>query len=1473
MAKVKNSFLKSKMNKDLDDRLLPNGEYRSAVNITINNSDGEDVGTAQTVRGNLQVIDFNINVTGIDDLQVIGLLDDEASDTVFAFLTNNEKQLYKPTKYSAIVSWNVNQATTSAKIIAEGNWLNFSTLNPIVANLLEDLLFFTDNRNQPRKVNINNQTGYYTTEDQISVAKYYPYQSIELYQGSIVPEAVVLTTTPDAASTDINTVVCASVADLNNGDVLTSSGNGVLYNTFIIDINTLTSTVTLSQNVTIALSETLVFSSPETTMKDAISEYLPPKGNGFVFTPQTTPPSTEFYLTNYTGYVNLAETVTGGVGFSVYKVIGTSVVDTGSKVVSVQRDSTSDGTDFYPTLKIEVDQAPNPALAANEEVLLAIPNPYYDSNFAATANVDYLEDKFVRFSYRFKFDDGEYSLIAPFTQPCFIPQQDGYFLAEDFIAENPDTFDVQSEVEISDEKKAYQSTEVSFMENKVNKITLNVPLPYSAGDIQNDLKIQEIDILYKESNEIAIKVVDTIPVNSTNFSGNDKYFTYEYGSKSPFKTLPESENTRVYDKVPVRAQSQEIISNRIVYANYQDKHMPPNFLDYNLAANEKFAFGPGILNQFGTSKIEYPNASLKQNRNYEVGIVLADRFGRQSTVILSESEFNSIPSYIASTIYNPFRNESDQQNNPSAFDGESLKVIFNSLIPSSYLDSPGLYNGDKNSNDYNPLGWYSFKVVVKQTEQDYYNAYVAPIMVGYPLDAEKEAFETSHVSLFGDNINKIPRDLQELGPTQKQFRSSVKLWPRVACDKEIDIAFTRITNIASPQGGSTIVSLNPTAGVTGIEVGMGVQAIGIPPGLFVKAVDTIAKEISLSGSVEISAGTVITFTYGVAFFDNIQFFPKRVGDIASAIGTIDDLFEIPESDPATRRKGQSRTVAANWPDSNNPSNQLELIPVSQNPPSTPLEIQQRASLYLRLKVGDELQSVIYPDGNTVITSIQSTQDPKDYSIDPNNPAPNSPFTLTVSNPPDTNNGSFSPTDQYISFSSPGKPDFFYNQDSDPLIARISTTKQAGVQVPASGYPTAGGALNIYEVEAQKSLLDIYWETSTSGLVSELNQAISDGPSGNIYTKVVNWQTDLTEETRQSDANGGVFVQSFKAVLINEQSITPLPDATAELVSVYEQGSPSNTNNLLGNPYIDSFHLESNNNGTFKMKVAAPYSELAVTNDVNDLTFEIHFNHPNQDPNPPYAPPFIAYLPVPLVNVEPQILNCPDTRIIIGTKTGPQDPIHVFEGVNGSDTPDLNQLDLVWSLECPQAPLAFTIGNTINEEFPNESDWGKVFPTQFETPAGVYDITVTLSDGGGLFVDCTFQVEYTYALNITYDGGVSSACMNNNAGDACGNPPQVTTNGGFTIVNAPFQGAPFKLRGVTSGPGDTDLNISYALEISDNSGVVANLSTGTIGVPAQNDSTEVVYLFDESYTFEIEITSLSTFPSNNTQATAIISNQP
>jgi len=92
----------------------------------------------------------------------------------------------------------------------------------------------------------------------------------------------------------------------------------------------------------------------------------------------------------------------------------------------------------------------------------------------------------------------------------------------------------------------------------------------------------------------------------------------------------------------------------------------------------------------------------------------------------------------------------------------------------------------------NTLGWYSWKVVVKQTEQDYYNCYLPGILAGYPKDLTKNDDEfaavdfpkgdennTAHIVLINDNINKIPRDLSKVGPQQKIFGSSVKLYGRV----------------------------------------------------------------------------------------------------------------------------------------------------------------------------------------------------------------------------------------------------------------------------------------------------------------------------------------------------------------------------------------------------------------------------------------------------------------------------------------------------------------------------------------------------------------------------------------------------------------------------------------------------------------------------------------------------------------------
>ena len=300
--------------------------------------------------------------------------------------------------------------------------------------------------------------------------------------------------------------------------------------------------------------------------------------------------------------------------------------------------------------------------------------------------------------------------------------------------------------------------------------------------INGDDIICKITEEYKESDSTVVQVVETIPISS--ILGTDTTYVYTYLSQKPYKTLPSDEIIRVYDKVPVKALGQEVTSNRVVYSNFQNKHTPPNFINYQVGVSQKIQ--PGTT---GSSKstVEYPNHSLKENRNYQVGVVLSDKFGRQSTVILSNNIEDSTLGVGADTVYLPY----NSINNSISFLGSSIKTQFNTILSGVGIDkdettgTPGLYNNDATSPDYNPLGWYSYKIVVKQIEQEYYNVYTSGAIKGNieytgAVDSDNPPNQNvSSIVLINDNINKVPRDLSEVGPQDIAFRSSVILFGRV----------------------------------------------------------------------------------------------------------------------------------------------------------------------------------------------------------------------------------------------------------------------------------------------------------------------------------------------------------------------------------------------------------------------------------------------------------------------------------------------------------------------------------------------------------------------------------------------------------------------------------------------------------------------------------------------------------------------
>ena len=82
MPEIKNTFIQGKMNKDLDERLIPNGQYRDALNVEVSTSEGSDVGTVKNILGNHRI--ENIIPEGF---VCIGSIADEKTNRLYWFVT------------------------------------------------------------------------------------------------------------------------------------------------------------------------------------------------------------------------------------------------------------------------------------------------------------------------------------------------------------------------------------------------------------------------------------------------------------------------------------------------------------------------------------------------------------------------------------------------------------------------------------------------------------------------------------------------------------------------------------------------------------------------------------------------------------------------------------------------------------------------------------------------------------------------------------------------------------------------------------------------------------------------------------------------------------------------------------------------------------------------------------------------------------------------------------------------------------------------------------------------------------------------------------------------------------------------------------------------------------------------------------------------------------------------------------------
>ena len=180
MPELKHHFRAGKMNKDIDERLILNGEYRNAENIEISTSEGSDVGSIQNVLGNTKVVgrsyDANTqilssttwatatapaaDVLGVTQGNVIYAIDHLTNPTCIGSIsdTQNDKIYWfiAATGVSCIVEYTESTGVVAPILVDKNSILNFSSSYLITGiNIIDGLLLWTDNQTEPKKIKIS----------------------------------------------------------------------------------------------------------------------------------------------------------------------------------------------------------------------------------------------------------------------------------------------------------------------------------------------------------------------------------------------------------------------------------------------------------------------------------------------------------------------------------------------------------------------------------------------------------------------------------------------------------------------------------------------------------------------------------------------------------------------------------------------------------------------------------------------------------------------------------------------------------------------------------------------------------------------------------------------------------------------------------------------------------------------------------------------------------------------------------------------------------------------------------------------------------------------------------------------------------------------------------------------------------------------------------------------------------------------
>lgn len=163
MANLTRNFNAGKMNKVVDERLVPNGQYIDALNVRMGSTEEKSIGAIENTKGNLKLTSL-VYIDGTplsSDARAIGAFEDGSLETVYWFVHDPSFTVGATGKLDLIVSFNVLTNILTYHVISIDNGggvdttLNFNEQYVITGiNKVDDLLFWTDDYNPPRFINV-----------------------------------------------------------------------------------------------------------------------------------------------------------------------------------------------------------------------------------------------------------------------------------------------------------------------------------------------------------------------------------------------------------------------------------------------------------------------------------------------------------------------------------------------------------------------------------------------------------------------------------------------------------------------------------------------------------------------------------------------------------------------------------------------------------------------------------------------------------------------------------------------------------------------------------------------------------------------------------------------------------------------------------------------------------------------------------------------------------------------------------------------------------------------------------------------------------------------------------------------------------------------------------------------------------------------------------------------------------------------